>query len=53
MVVLRSMILVKTPPRVFNAQRKRRNIEEQDVLDIADEDTGLDSCADSDTFIGV
>ena len=37
----------------FNAQRKRRNVEEQYVFDIADEDTGLDSCADSDTFIGV
>ena len=37
----------------FNAQGKRSDIEEQDVFDIADEDTGLDSCADSNTFIGV
>src|SRR5260221_3265567 len=37
----------------LDAERKRGNVEEEDVLDLATEDTGLDRGADRDDLIGV
>ena len=37
----------------LDAERKRGNVEEQDILDLTDEDTALDRCADGDALIRV
>ena len=37
----------------FDTEGQRRNVEEENVFDVAYEDTGLDSSADSNAFIGV
>ena len=37
----------------LDAERERRDVEQQDVLDVAAEDTGLDRRTDSDDLVGV
>ncbi len=53
MVVLRSMSRVMTPPERLDAQRERRDVEEQDVLDVAGQHAGLDGGADGHDLVGV
>ena len=53
MVVLRSISRVMTPPSVSMPERQRRDVEEQDVLDVAGEHAGLDRGADRDDLVRV
>ena len=53
MVVLRSMSLVMTPPLVSMPSDSGRDVEQQDVLDVALEHAGLDGGADGDDLVGV
>ena len=53
MVVLRSISRVKTPPRVSMPSDSGGDVEQQDVLHVALEHTGLDRRADRDDLVGV
>ena len=53
MAVLRSMSLVNRPPLVSMPRRERGDVDEQDVLALALEDTGLQAGADGDDLVGV
>jgi hypothetical protein len=50
-VVLRSMRRVNTPPSVSMPERQRRHVEQQHVLDVTLQHTGLDRSADRDDLI--
>ena len=51
--VLRSMSLVNRPPLVSMPRRQRGDVDEQDVLALALEDTGLQARAHGDDLVGV
>ena len=53
MVVLRSISLVKMPPLVSMPRLQRGHVEQQDVLDLALEHTGLQRGADGDDLVRV
>ncbi len=52
-VVLRSISLVMMPPLVSMPRTERRDVEQQDVLDLALEHAGLQRGADGDDLVGV
>ena len=53
MVVLRSMSLVNTPPRVSMPRESGRDVQEEHVLDVAAEDAALDGGAHGHHLVGV
>ena len=53
MVVLRSMSLVHDLALGLDAERQRRDVEQEDVLDLALEHAGLHGGADGDDLVGV
>ena len=53
MVVLRSMSLRHHAALGLDAERQRRDVEQEDVLDLALEHAGLDRGADGDDLVGV
>ena len=52
-VVLRSIRRVKTPPKRLDAERQRRHVEQQDVLDLALQNAALDRSTDGHDFIRI
>ena len=52
-VVLRSIRRSKIPPLVSMPRRERRDVEQDHILDVALEDTGLDRGAQRHDLIGV
>ena len=52
-VVLRSTSLVITPPIGLDAQRQRRDVEQQHVLHFARQHATLDRGADGDDFVRI
>ena len=53
MVELRGIILATAPPVGFDAERKRRDVEQQHVLHAAFENVGLHGGAERDDFVGI
>ena len=51
--MLRSISLVKIAPFVSTPERQRRDVEEQNVLDLALQHAGLDRCADRNDLVRV
>ncbi len=53
MVVLRSIILVMTPPMRLDAQGQRGDVEQQDALHVAGQHAALDGRAHGHDLVGV
>jgi len=52
-VVLRSMMRVNTAAQRLDAERQRRHVEQQHVLDVALQHAGLDRSTDGDDFVRI